>query len=89
MRKLNKAEILQIQDGQRFHVRLTRLYYPAPHRVYEGVAPLYVLPAVRGRGWAVLTPQNPAPAWAEYTPGDIEPDGSCVAEDYLMEIFAE
>jgi len=29
------------------------------------------------------------PAWAEYANDDVQVDGKCVVEDYLMEIFEQ
>lgn len=77
------------------HVRLTRLTDPQPTRVFEGETTLAVqhFPSVRGRGRKrqhgpnYLVNVRARSDWAEYSPRDLNQDGSFVLEDYLLECY--
>jgi hypothetical protein len=85
MNKLNRQQVLQLEDGAQVHVKLTRLYWPQPVVTYEGPAHLYVQ---NHNGVAVvLTVRDPL-VWAEADPRcDVDSDGSVIVEDYKLEIF--
>ena len=98
LRKLTGDEIkaLQEDDTDDYYVKLTRLYDPKPIVKWKGKVKFHVQ-----RGKDVLTPKHdrlgvltPKPdqipiSWAEYCEEDINDNGACVCEDYLMEIWKE
>lgn len=88
MRKLTGNDIKNISLLKHYHVRLTRLYEPKPKLIWEGKTQFHIQKRDNNE-IGVLTPkfdQIPC-SWAEYCEEDIRSDGSCVCEDYLMEIY--
>ena len=84
MRKLTKDEINKIDGVHSYFVVLTRLYEPHPVTKYTGMVTFHIQRRPNN-DIGVLAIRNMN--WAEYGIEDIEEDGSCVCEDYLMEIF--
>ncbi len=103
-RQLSREQIASRFAGQerpRCHVQLIRLEESAPRVVFEGERELYLMWSdhAGGRGGKArkLKPDDPrrlalitvsGGQWAECMGDDIEPDGDCVVEDYLMRLYA-
>ena len=90
MRKLTQREVLALQPTtQLFHVKLWRLWQPAPHLIWEGDTQLHIQRTVPSRRYpeqlALVTPKGRD--WAEGSAGDVTDQGDVVVEDYWMEIF--
>ncbi len=90
MRKLTRQEILALQPTtQLFHVKLWRLWQPAPHLIWEGDTQLHIQRTVPSRRYpeqlALVTAKGHG--WAEGSAGDVTDQGDVVVEDYWMEIF--
>jgi hypothetical protein len=75
--------IRELCNGEYVHVRLSRLWEPEPHVIYDGPAVI-----VRDRNVIVFGGEG-VPSWADYDVNDrfgFGSDGSLIGEDYLAEI---
>jgi hypothetical protein len=101
MIQLTKADLAQLPEGtqEMFHLKLTRLFEPEPKVVYEGPGQLLVTiyedSRLKYKGKRQLTLHAVHRGWTEYVIDerrayhdlDVEEDGTCVIEDYQMEVF--
>ncbi len=78
---------MEIKEDIKYHVRLIRLFDPEPKLIWEGDVRFHIQRKPNGN-ISVLTPkpEDIPLSWAEYCQEDIESNGNCVCEDYLMEI---
>lgn len=85
--KLDRNALLQLQEysTKQYLVKLYRLCEPEPILVWEGLTVFYVFLSSHTKQLLILTPQ--AYDWAEYSYQDIQENGDCVVEDYLMEVY--
>jgi len=76
-----------LYKNKKYYIKLTRLYDPTPKIVWQGYTYFHIQTRPNG-DIGVLTPHPDCIpiAWAEYCQEDMQPDGSWLCEDYLMEI---
>lgn len=75
-----------LQENTYYYVKLTRLYHPKPKLEWHGKTRFHIQRRKDGNIGVLAVKDAPIP-WAEYCHEDIEPDGKCICEDYLMEIL--
>ena len=83
----NDLDFMEIKENKTYHIKLIRLWEPEPKLIWQGKAKFHIQRRRNG-DIGMLTPRLddiPVP-WAEYCQEDIEENGNCVCEDYLMEI---
>jgi len=97
--KMKASQITALQEGddkeywvKLFHLDTTGV--TKPKLIWKGKCKLYIQRDKHDR-LSIITPEAgsiPIPNqtdWAEYSYRDIEPNGTCIAEDYGMEIYKE
>ena len=91
MNKLNKEQLMKLENGAQCFVRLSRVLYPEPPIVkFYGLEELSIQKFQTKKGkrikeHMIITTKNWA--WAEGSDSDISEDGSIMVEDYLMEVY--
>jgi hypothetical protein len=90
MKKLTQEEILKLEPtDKKYHVKLTRLFWPKPHLFFDGLAALFISrsPKYKKLPERLSTITTKDINWAESDWRDILENGDIVTEDYQMEIF--
>jgi hypothetical protein len=90
LRKLTQQEVRDLKPSNViYHVKLWRLWQPAPHLMWEGEAQLSVqrAPVYRKLPERLTSVTPSGHGWAEGGADDVADDGSVVVEDYMLEIF--
>lgn len=88
--QLTQQEVRDLRPTQEvFHVKLWRLWQPAPQLIWEGEAQLYIARAPAQRRnperLAIITPHGHG--WAEGSAEDVTAQGDVIVEDYKMQIY--